>query len=208
MTYCIDSWFPTLVYCSDLNCMDDISMFEDSAASIFGEIEKEPHPFGESSLQTSFWHNIYGHLYNDTRFSKLCSNIKKQAIVFCEALGYPNLNENQLVFTNMWLNLIGPHDYHAQHIHSTIGRAAISGVYYVDAPPSSKICFGSPYRDAYEPVKPSVHNPANFSKISYDCVPGRLIMFKSNVYHGYDSHKQLKNKISIPFNIAIDYHAG
>ncbi len=208
MTHYIDSWFPTLVYYSDLNCMDKLADYEQIALEMFKDIEKDPHPFGESSLHTSFWHDVYGHLYNDVRFSDLCLAIRKQTLLFCEVLGYPSLKENQLAFTNMWLNSIGPYDYHAQHIHSTVGRAAISGVFYVDAPPGAKICFGSPYRDAYEPVKPWVHNPMNYSKISYDCVPGRLVLFKSNVYHGYDSHKQLKNKISIPFNLSIESNAS
>ena len=208
MTHYIDSWFPTLVYYSDLNCMDKLPHYEGVVLEIFKDIEKDPHPFGESSLSTSFWHNAHGHLYKDDRFTELCSTILEQAVLFCEVLGYPSLKENQLVFTNMWLNLIGPHDYHAQHIHSTIGQAAISGVFYVDSPPGAKICFGSPYRDSYEPVKPWVNNPTNYSKISYDCVPGRLVMFKSNVYHGYDSHRQEKNKISIPFNLSIEAHAS
>ncbi len=208
MTHYIDSHFPTMVYYSDLNCMDKLPIYEYLTFEIFKEIEKDPHPFGESSLQTSFWHNSYGHLYKDVRFLDLCSTVIKQAVVFSEVLGYTGIKENQLAFTNMWLNLIGPYDYHAQHIHSTIGRAAISGVFYVDAPPGAKICFGSPYRDAYEPVKPWQHNPTNYSKVSYDCVPGRIVMFKSNVYHGYDSHKQSKNKISIPFNLSIDSYAS
>ena len=199
----IDAWFPTLVFYSDLNCMDKISECKQIALEIFKEIEHDPHPFGESKLKTSFWHKQYGHLYNDERFSQLALTIKQQATVFCDALGYSSLNINQLFFTNMWINVIGPHDYHAQHTHNTIGRAAISGVFYVDAPAGSKISFGSPFRDTHEPVKPWVDTPANFSKVDYDCVPGRIVMFKSNVYHGYDSHGQDYDKISIPFNLAI-----
>ncbi len=188
--------------------MHKIPDYEFISSKIFKEIKKDPHPFGESSLDTSFWHRTYGHLYKDERFADLITTIRKQAVLFCEVLGYPSLKEHQLRFTNMWINLIGPYDYHAQHIHSTIGQAAISGVFYVDAPPGAKLSFGSPYRDSYEPVKPWVNNPSNFSKISYDCVPGRLVMFKSNVYHGYDSHKQSKNKISIPFNLSIEPNAS
>lgn len=208
MKHYIDYHFPTLVYYSDLNCMDKISDFEFIARDIINKIEADPHPFGESNLTTSFWHDIYGHLYNDDRFSQLCKTISEQALIFSEVLGYSNLIEKQLKFTNMWVNLIGPYDYHAQHIHSTIGKAAISGVFYVDAPAGAKICFGSPYRDSYEPVKPWINNPTNYSKVSYDCVPGRLVMFKSNVYHGYDSHRQLYDKISIPFNLSIEKNAS
>lgn len=200
----IDTWFPTVVSYSDLNCMEDISQFESITGEIFKEIEHDPHPFGESKLTTTFWHEKYGHLYKDDRFVTLCTAIKKQAILLGNALGYTSLTEEKLTFLNMWANLVGPHDYHAQHIHSSIGRAAFSGVYYVDAPAGAKLSFGSPYRDAYEPVKAWVDTPLNFSKVSYDCIPGRIIIFKSNVYHGYDSHGKEKNKISIPFNLTIE----
>ena len=65
MTHYIDSHFPTMVYYSDLNCMDKLPIYEYLTFEIFKEIEKDPHPFGESSLQTSFWHANYGHLYKD-----------------------------------------------------------------------------------------------------------------------------------------------
>lgn len=204
MTAYIDGWFPTLVCYSDLNCMDEIEEIKSVSLKLLKDIEFDPHPFGESKLTTSFWHKEHGHLYKDPRFTKLCSAVRQQAIILGEALGYSSLGEDQLTFLNMWVNCIGPHDYHAQHIHSTTGRAAFSGVFYVDAPSGAKLSFGSPLRDNYEPVKPWNDTPGSFSKVSYDCIPGRIVIFKSNVYHGYDAHGQDQSKISIPFNIAID----
>ncbi len=49
MTHYIDSWFPTLVYYSDLNCMDKLADYEQIALEMLKDIEKDPHPFGERS---------------------------------------------------------------------------------------------------------------------------------------------------------------
>lgn len=199
----IDNWFPTTVWYTDNNLVDNLEFYKTESLRILDEVGREPHPFGESSLKTSFWHSDYGHIYKLTAFSLLSNEILNQAVGFLNALGFPGINYDQLAFTNMWINLVEKYDYHAQHIHSTIGSAYLSGVFYVDAPSGATLNFGSPYRDSYSPVKPFLDNDLNYSLIKYDCLPGRLVMFKSNVYHGYDHHNQDKSKISIPFNLSV-----
>jgi uncharacterized protein (TIGR02466 family) len=200
----IDNWFPTTVVYSDLNCIDDIAVYQELSKEIMSDINCETHPFGESKLSTTFWHPIYGHLDKDIRFNNIALQIKKQSLEFLKVLGYGELPIEKIKFLNLWLNFIGPNDYHALHIHNSIGQALISGVYYIDAPQTAKLSFGSPYRDSYVPVKHSYDTYENFSKVSYDCVPGRVVMFRSSTYHGYDAHGSDYLKISMPFNIAID----
>jgi hypothetical protein len=43
-------------------------------------------------------------------------------------------------------------------------------------------------------------NIYNFDHYNYQCIPGRLILFKSYTKHGYDSHLNEKDKIGIAFN--------
>lgn len=203
-----DNWFPTTVFYSDANCMENIAEYQIIANSIMSELQFEKHPFGESKLSTSFWHSVHGHLYRDIRFKKITEEIITQSLDCFEILGYGKVKREQVKFLNQWLNFIGPNDYHALHVHNTIGRALLSGVYYIDAPKNSQINFASPYRDTYIPVKPYFDTYENFSKVTYDCVPGRIIMFKSSVYHGYDAHESDYIKISMPFNLALEYHAS
>ena len=200
----IDNWFPTTVWYTDNNLTNELDFYKSASLQILDGIADDAHPFGESSLKTTFWHPVYGHIHKLDAFSQLANEILNQSVGFLNALGFPGIHDDQIEFINMWINLIDKHDYHAQHIHSTIGRAFLSGVFYVDAPRGSTLNFGSPYRDSYSPVKPPLDNDLNYSLIKYDCFPGRLVMFKSNVYHGYDSHGQDKNKISIPFNLAVN----
>jgi uncharacterized protein (TIGR02466 family) len=200
----IDNWFPTTVYYSDNNQIDLLDTYKTNCLEILNNIEGESHPFGEASLKTTFWHHTYGHIYKLDEFKTLANEIIDQATLFLNVTGFPGIHPKNIEFLNMWINLIEKHDYHAQHVHSTMGRAYLSGVYYVDAPHGATLNFGSPYRDSYSPVKPYVDNDYNFLLMKYDCIPGRIVMFRSNVYHGYDSHRQEKNKISIPFNLAIN----
>jgi uncharacterized protein (TIGR02466 family) len=200
----IDNLFPTTVYYTDNNCIDQLDSYKLNCLKILEEVKHEKHPFGESSLKTTFWHPTYGHLYKLTEFQNLKNEIINQAVGFLNFLGFPGISPSNVEFINMWINLIEKHDYHAQHIHSTIGRSYLSGVFYINAPVGSTLEFGSPYRDSYSPVKPPVDNYSNYSLIKYDCIPGRLIMFKSNVYHGYSNHDSDEIKISVPFNLAIN----
>lgn len=199
----IDNWFPTTVWYTDNNLSTELDNYKFQCLTILKEVGREPHPFGESSLKTTFWHPVYGHIYKLDSFKSLTNEILNQAVGFLNVLGFPGIIEDQIEFINMWINLVEKHDYHAQHIHSTMGRAYLSGIFYIDAPDNATLDFGSPYRDSYSPLKPIMDNDLNYLKVQYDCTPGRLIMFKSHVYHGYDNHDQDKSKISIPFNLAI-----
>jgi uncharacterized protein (TIGR02466 family) len=200
----IDNWFPTTVWYTDNNLVNDLNFIKLESIKILNQINKDPHPFGESSLKTTFWDPIYGHIYKLDEFKSLTQEVLNQAVGFLNVLGFPGISYDQIEFVNMWINLIEKDDYHAQHIHSTIGRSYLSGVFYVDSPSEATLDFGSPYRDAYSPVKPFMDNDLNYSLVKYNCYPGRLIMFKSHIYHGYDKHNQDKVKISIPFNLAIN----
>jgi uncharacterized protein (TIGR02466 family) len=199
----IDNWFPTTVYYTDNNLIDSLDSIKLECLEILKNVDRDSHPFGESSLKTTFWHPTYGHIYKLNNFKSMANEIINQALSFLNVTGFPGIHPDNLEFLNMWVNLVEKHDYHAQHIHSTTGRAYLSGVFYVDAPAGATLNFGSPYRDAYFTVKPYIDNTFNHLLMKYECVPGRMVMFRSNVYHGYDSHGQDKPKISIPFNLAI-----
>lgn len=202
----IDHWFPTSIWITKSNCVDKIEDIKSSCWAILNDLDKniDKNPFVESHLKSSFWHDSYGHLDTDDRFSCLKNIIQDQAISFLTLLGFPGITYANLRFTNMWVNLIEANDYHALHQHGTTGKSYISGVYYVTSPSNATINFSSPYMDAYEPLPPYMDNENNFKMARYFCTPGNLIMFRSYVYHGYDSHKSSEPKISIPFNIAVE----
>jgi len=112
-------------------------------------------------------------------------------------------NKNNILRNIIYSNLIKKYDYHGMHTHSSRGSALISGVFYVDAPENAFLKFENPYINFSIPEDAENQNIFNFDSFRYQCIPGRLILFKSYTKHGYDSHLNEKDKISIAFNYGI-----
>lgn len=198
----IDTWFPTSIYVSTQNCVTELDNIKTACYSIC-EKEEVTNPWLTSQLKTSFHDETNGKLWLDDRFANLGQTILEKAKNFGLNIGYsPSTTEN-FEFTNMWANIIGPHDYHAFHTHSTTGSAIISGVYYVDAPEKCDIQFRTPYDQMHIATVPETLNELNYVICSYPCRPGTIYLWKSNVSHGYDAHNQEQDKISIAFNIQV-----
>ena len=199
----IEHFFPTTIYYSDKNLINNLDFIKQTCLEIIDKVDSPEHPFGESSLTTTYWDKVYGHLNELPEFNPLTSTIIEQSLLFLKDLGFPSITKNRIRILNMWVNLITKYDYHAQHTHNVTGECFLSGIYYVSCPKGAMLDFSSPYRHSYMPITCDVPNGTSYTKISYDCIPGRIIMFKSNVFHGYDSHRQDEDKISIPFNLQV-----
>ena len=76
----------------------------------------------------------------------------------------------------------------------------ISGVFYVAAPETAFLKFKNLYSDLYTPEYPEHTNELNFYEYKYNCIPGRMILFRSHTLHGYVNHLSDIDKISIAFN--------
>jgi hypothetical protein len=197
----IEQWFPTTIAYTDNNLPDELPAYLQYCEDLT-KIIPNGKPFISSQLTTTFnfkmpQYNI--NIANDVRFKKLFDIITEQGNMFAKVLGY----NYELEVKNSWVNKIGPHDYHGFHSHVSSGNALIVGCFYVDAPVGAKINFKSPYSEDYTPIDPSWDSPYNSKIVSYDCVPGRLMFFKSNILHGYDAHNSDKMKFSIPFDMSV-----
>jgi hypothetical protein len=96
--------------------------------------------------------------------------------------------------------LIKKYDYHNFHTHADCGNALISGVFYVDAPTEANLKFKNLYSNCYTPEYPDIPNDLSCSESKYKCVPGRMIIFRSHTFHGYEAHLKETDKISVAFN--------
>jgi uncharacterized protein (TIGR02466 family) len=132
------------------------------------------------------------------RFKELFDLILEKGTMFAEFLGY----KYDLQISHAWINKIQTHDYHEMHNHALGGDALISGVFYVSAPNSAFIRFKDAV-DSYSPVPPTAYTPYNNKHARYPCVPGRLLLFRSDVLHGYDSHNSDEIKFSIAFDLSV-----
>jgi len=198
----IDLWFPTAIYVSTNVCLSELETYKSLSYEICSN-EETTNPWLTSQLKTSFNDRKNGLLQLDPRFDTLSNTILVKAKNFGLNLGYNQETVDYFEFTNLWVNIIETHDYHAFHTHNTTGNAIISGVFYVDAPENAEIKFKNPYDHLHIGTIPETLNQLNFVIGSYSCKPGSLYLWKSNVSHGYDAHNNTKDKISIAFNIQV-----
>lgn len=198
----IEKWFPTVIAYTDQNLIEELPELRRHCDEITSNIPRT-RPFIGSQLVSTFNQSMPQYNYDiskDIRFKKVMDLALQQGSMFAEALGY----KYELEITHSWVNRIGPHDYHDFHTHISSGNTLIVGCYYVSAPIGAKINIKSPYAEDYSPVDPSADTPYNSKIVQYNCVPGRMIFFKSNILHGYDAHNNLNEiKFSIPFNLSV-----
>jgi len=189
--------FPTVILVKDNILLNQIDSYKESILNYFKD-NKTQKTFTGSKLENSYYKE--NDIFKNNIFNNLINEIYLNFNLFCKTLGYSDKQIARYKIKNIWANLIKKYDYHSVHTHATNGNAIVSGVFYVDAPKNAKIKFKNPYADYSVFEKPEGDNILNFDYFYYDCVPGRLILFKSNVFHGYDSHLNEQNKISIAFN--------
>ena len=196
----IERWFPTIIACTDDNLLDELENYRNYCEEYTRDIPLG-RPFSGSQLISTFNQSMPQYdrpIENDLRFKKLFDLVLSQATMFAEFLGY----KYDLKISHAWINRIEAHDYHELHNHALGGDALLSACFYVAAPKTAFIRFRDVI-EPYSPVPPTAHTPSNTKHARYQCLPGRLVMFKSDVLHGYDSHLSDEIKYSIAFDLSV-----
>lgn len=189
--------FPTVIFLKDNILKNELDIYKKNILDYFKN-NKNEKTFYNSKLQNSYYDNTS--IFKSSIYTNLIKEILFNCSVYCKELGYSEKQISKYTIQNIWANLIKKYDYHGMHTHSNRGSALISGVFYVDAPDNSFLKFENPYKNFYVAEEPENKNIYNFDYCSYQCIPGRLILFKPYTKHGYDSHLNEKDKISIAFN--------
>jgi uncharacterized protein (TIGR02466 family) len=197
----IEVLFPTLIFVRNNLLINELEIYKKNILEYF-EQNKTKKTFYNSKLQNSYFDDTNNILRN-ILYSSLTKEILFHCSAFCKELGYSEKQISKYTIQNIWANLIKKYDYHGMHTHSSRGSALISGVFYVDAPENAFLKFENPYINFSIPEDAENQNIFNFDSFKYQCIPGRLILFKSYTKHGYDSHLNEKDKISIAFNYGI-----
>ena len=142
-------------------------------------------------------HRTNPDLHQQPVFQSLTAEINRGAATFLISLGCNNDYIQKLGITNMWANISYPGDFVGPHIHS---NSVLSGVYYVKKFPGSKIRF---YKNIYSMIHiEAVRNDLSYATCDYDCDPGRLLLWQSDVLHGTDQQTG-DEKIAVSFNIGF-----
>jgi len=193
--------FPTPIFIKDDILLNELELYKSNILNFF-EKNKSTRSFSESKLTNNTFYNS-NNIFNDIAFKNLIIEINNNCVNYCKGLGFSDKQIVNFGIQHIWVNLIKKYDYHFFHSHATSGNASISGVFYVDAPANAILKFKNLYQDYYSPQHPENLNELNFTTFNYNCLPGRMILFRSHTLHGYEAHLNDKDKISIAFNFGF-----
>jgi uncharacterized protein (TIGR02466 family) len=192
MNYKVESWFPRPIYYADDICQEHLGDFEIAVKDAIKDEGTKRNPF----LGVNSSHKTVSELHKLPALAPLASSILDHAMNFCLIIGYDPETAFSFNIINMWVNISDQHDYNFPHTHP---GSVISGAFYIKATPENIITFYDKYETLTLPL--GQDTMYSMSHTSYDCLPGRLLLFKSDFVHGNVPQKLPGEKIVISFNI-------
>jgi uncharacterized protein (TIGR02466 family) len=197
--------FPTCIFIKDNILLNDLDIYKKQLLDFFVKNKSDTSFNGSRLTNNSFYNknSFYAdenNIFKNILYTNLINEIYNNCVYFCSKLGFSEKQIQNYGLQNIWANLIKKNDYHNFHTHANSGSALISGVFYVTAPETAVLKFKSLYSNSYTPQYPDNPNELSFGEYGYNCIPGRMILFRSYTLHGYDNHLSDDDKISIAFN--------
>lgn len=186
----IDVWFPKSVYVVDEFKNNLISDLEKEIKGLSIPVSKSSTLFVRSS------HTTNRKLHHRKVFKELSDNILLHVRQYATSLGYSENFTNRCHMHDMWYNISGKGDFIFPHSHP---GSFFSGVFYVKVSPDNKIFFYDKLDMSVE--LPDTPNNLSFSNVYYNCIPSRLLIFKSDFVHGVPIQETEGEKIAISFNV-------
>jgi uncharacterized protein (TIGR02466 family) len=189
----IETWFPKSVYVAEDVRKDLLSPLSEEIRSL--SVSENTSKNSSLFVQSSHTTNRKLHTTNKL-FKTLSHDIMNHVGHYASSLGYCDAFINQCHMADMWYNISGKGDFIFPHSHP---GAFFSGAYYVNSSPGNQIKF----YDRLDQYVELAHNPnpLSFVNANYDCIPGRLLIFKSDFVHGVPVQEFEGEKIVISFNV-------
>lgn len=185
----IETWFPKLIYLIDDVCTDSLSKYKT-------EIKKNKIQTKRTQiLNVDSTHINFRKLHTIEIFSNLVNQIEKNFEIFLKYIGYSEDYIKNCHVVDMWYNISNKGDFLFPHSHP---GSILAGAFYVTATKNNKIIFYDNHNN-YEP--PENITNLSMSTCEYQCVPGRLLLFRSDFVHATPKQEEVGEKIVISFNI-------
>lgn len=191
--FTIENWFPRPIYYADNICSEHLDQLELNIKEIVKNSGTETTKF----LGVQSTHTTNSELHLRPEFQILCNNISQHVFNFATILGYSPERSFKLNFGNMWTNISDIGGYNFPHTHP---GAVISGAFYVKTAPENNICFYDKYEVVTLPDNKTMYAG---EPIMYQCIPGRLILFRADFIHGNPPQTSVGEKIVISFNMVF-----
>jgi uncharacterized protein (TIGR02466 family) len=132
--------------------------------------------------------------YNDTEFLNLNKWVRDEVKTYANLL---DIDEN-LDVVSAWFNIYNKHDYQEFHKHPGY---KLSAIYVLEccSHSDSIIYFKTPADEMYNLTYKNV-NKKNSQIISHQSIPGKLIIFPSNIAHCVSKNNSVNKRISLSYN--------
>lgn len=181
--------FPKPLYIVENLCTEYLPEFEKTAHEI---IRNGYNRFDEFQVNTT---NQVNNNVLDS-FPQLKTSILDYSKKFMQELNYDSSYIDNAAMIDSFLNISYGGDYLFPHTH---GICLLSGVFYIKAPADSKIWLYDDLHKVERHYTSSIPSTSQNS-VSYDCLPGRLLIFQPDLIHGNKAQPE-GEKIAISFKI-------
>lgn len=198
------AYFPTLIFQIDLP--DPEPFNQRLLSTIYAERDRDQKGIERSNIAAlGGWHS-HNELHKQPEYADMVRLISNATSRISEDQGY---HENfHFKIGTMWSIINPPGSSNRAHVHP---GCLMSGVYYIQAPAGAgNIEFIEP-RTAHLMNQPRYASKTkrakeNWTKVRFDPIPGRMIIFPSWLYHAVDTNEakeegEKANRIIISFNL-------
>tara|TARA_Y100000004_G_C8852770_1_gene385482 strand:- start:205 stop:810 length:606 start_codon:yes stop_codon:yes gene_type:complete len=184
---------PKSIYYNENFDKDNLKLYKDYLKNIANKKEL----FRSDLININTSHNTNYILNKDEFFKPLLNKILNESKLYLNKMGYDDNFCNKIYIESSWFNIGKKNDNLVKHIHP---GSLLSGAYYIECDNiNDKIFF---FGDDDMTLPPKNFNELSSKFMSYSCLPGSLLLFKSNINHC--TNKQNSNeKITVSFNINI-----
>lgn len=185
----IETWFPKTIFVRDNVCTDKLKLLEKI-------IKNHNHTKRTGSFNVDSSHLTNRMLQKEKGFDNLSKSIMENVGIYLKNLGYCEDYIKECFIGNMWYNVSNKGDYLFPHSHP---GCVVAGAFYIKTVEENKIIFYDSVNPNFEP--PKYDNPLNWSTAQYSCIPGRLLIFRSDLIHATPCQLEDGEKIVVSFNI-------
>lgn len=194
--YQIELWFPRSIYISKNPCdylLGDLEKYSIEYAKKYGTT-RNPKLYVDSAHVT-----CSVEIKKEYPFKELAKHIKENAVNYFKELGF-SLSEEDIYIINMWFNISNEGDFNFPHCHP---GSTLSGIYYVKTVKSNTIEFYDSDYATGQLIPPDNYTNISFEQVEYPCIPGCMMMWRSNLIHCNPRQMEEGDKIAISFNLCI-----
>lgn len=182
--------FPTPIYISDLK---NQNLNDDLEKNILAWANKDK---GITRTNINGWHSTPD-MYEKEEYKELVNLLYRAQMTIYQQEHL----DSEAVLGGMWANINPPGGMNRAHVHP---NSLWSGVYYVKASKNSGMLRIDDPRSVSAMSRPRMKEGVPPSRLwrelSYEPVPGKLIMFPSWLSHSVDPNESNDIRISVSFN--------